>query len=109
MKGFIEVTEISLERVSHRDSLGFENTEILKQEYPQNIVISNIKRVVPEGYRGNNRVSLILDEIYNGENVVIMVKETYEEIKKKIEQAQGENEVKAYIYEGHPIRRGENK
>ena len=87
MIGFIEVTEISLERVSHRDKFGCENPEIIKQEYTQNIAIRDIKRVVPEGYRGNGKVSLILDEIYNGENIVITIKETYDEIKHKMIEA----------------------
>ena len=87
MKGFIEVTELSYERSTYQDKFGLLDTKYYTTEYKQSIAVSDIKRVVPEGFRGNGKVSLILDEIYNGENVVITIKDTYEEIKQKIKEA----------------------
>lgn len=88
MKGFIEVTELSYESSTYKDKFGLIDTKYFTTEYKQSIAVSDIKRVIPKGYRGNDRVSLILDEIRNGENIFITIKETHEEIKEKIKEAQ---------------------
>lgn len=88
MKGFIEVTEISYESSTYQDKFGLLDTKYFTTEYKQSIAVSDIKRVVPEGYRGKSKVSLILDEISHGENIVITIKESIEEIKQKIKEAQ---------------------
>lgn len=86
MKGFIEVTEKYTYTTSQRDKYGMEETTIHKEDMPQTIAINIIKRIIPEN-KISEYAEIFFDEL--GSNR-IMVAETYEEIKQKIKEAQGE-------------------